>query len=413
MNKTSQTYDWKIVRFDSIVENVRESAMPEPDDSEHYIGLEHLDSGSLRVKHWGSDVTLIGQKLKMKKGDILFARRNAYLRRIAIAPHDGLFSAHGMIMRPKIDMVHPDFLPFFLVSDHFMERAIKISVGSLSPTINWSTLKKQEFTLPPLTEQKRIAKVLWAVEQSIWKTEDAIEVVERYRRTLMKHLFTYGLVSIKKARQVNIKQTRIGEIPESWNVTKLENLVRNPITYGIVQAGPHLDEGIPYIRSGDLVGGIIDTENLLMTSPEIAAHYKRTFVELNDIVFPLRGNIGEVALVKDDAVGVNLSRGNARISPSDRCDAHYLLWAIRSPQVAKEILRRTTGTTFREISLKELRKIPIPVPPLNVQEQISRILQELDIFVNSIEKHLNRLDELRKGLIQVLLGENTEMKSDV
>ena len=83
---------WKVWRFDQIAENIGERADPTTDDdSELYIGLEHMDTDSLRVRRWGSKTDLIGQKLKMRKGDILFARRNAYLKRVAITPHDAIF----------------------------------------------------------------------------------------------------------------------------------------------------------------------------------------------------------------------------------------------------------------------------------------------------------------------------------
>jgi type I restriction enzyme, S subunit len=158
--------DWRKHKFEDFVDNIREQTMPLPEDSEKYIGLEHLDSGSLHIKRWGTPIQLKGTKFKMRKGDLLFARRNAYLRRVAIAPHSGLFSAHGMVFRPKEDVILSNFLPFFLSSDSFWGRAIKISVGSLSPTINWGTLKHEEFQLPPLPEQKRLADLLWSVDKT-------------------------------------------------------------------------------------------------------------------------------------------------------------------------------------------------------------------------------------------------------
>src|SRR5207248_289923 len=80
-------------------------------------------------------------------------------------PHDGFFSAHGMILRPNQETVLPEFLPFLMISDKFMNRAVEISVGSLSPTINWTTLQFQEFVLPPLEQQRRIAEILWALDE--------------------------------------------------------------------------------------------------------------------------------------------------------------------------------------------------------------------------------------------------------
>ncbi len=153
-----------LYKFCQIAENSKEKRMPTPDDKATYIGLEHLDTGDLTVHRWGSDVEITGQKLVMHKGDLLFGRRNTYLRRAAIAPHDGLFSAHGMILHPNAEVVDPSFFPFFISSDYFMDAAIRISVGSLSPTVNWSTLKELEFSLPPMDEQRKLASLLWGFE---------------------------------------------------------------------------------------------------------------------------------------------------------------------------------------------------------------------------------------------------------
>ena len=93
------------------------------------------------------------------------AGRRAYQRKLAVAEVEGICSAHTMVFAAKPDVCLPEFLPFFLQSDRFFERAIAISVGSLSPTINWKTLAVQEFSLPPLDEQRRIAEILWAAEE--------------------------------------------------------------------------------------------------------------------------------------------------------------------------------------------------------------------------------------------------------
>ena len=164
--------EWRACRFDEIAENVGERGDPTPDDSERYVGLEHMESDSLRIRRWGSKTDLIGQKLRMRKGDILFARRNAYLKRVAIAPHDGLFSAHGLVLRPKPNAVIPEFLPFFMQSDLFMNRAIQISVGSLSPTINWKVLATQEFTIPSFQEQRRIVDLFQAYKDTLDTYQD-------------------------------------------------------------------------------------------------------------------------------------------------------------------------------------------------------------------------------------------------
>lgn len=161
-------------KFENIAINSTAKKLPEPSDNEHYIGLEHLDSGNLYVTRWGADTAPIGEKLLMKEGDVLFGKRRAYQKKVGIAPFDGIFSAHGMVLRPKEDVICKEFFPFFISSDYFLNEAIRISVGGLSPTINWKDLRVLEFELPSLEEQRVLADKLWA----------AYEVKESYKNLL-------------------------------------------------------------------------------------------------------------------------------------------------------------------------------------------------------------------------------------
>ena len=149
-------------KFDEIAINCTKKKQPTDTDRKTYIGLEHIDPENFTISRWGSDITPTGEKLVMEKGDILFGKRRAYQRKVAIAPFNGIFSAHGMVLRPKTNVIDSAFFPFFIASDQFMETAVRISVGGLSPTINWKDLKTQEFEIPPLEEQKILADKLWA-----------------------------------------------------------------------------------------------------------------------------------------------------------------------------------------------------------------------------------------------------------
>lgn len=173
-------------KFEQIAFNSKDKKKPTDEDKTHYIGLEHLDSGSLKVRRWGSENAPKGEKLIMKKGDVLFGKRRAYQKKVAIAPFDGIFSAHGMVLRPKTEVVDPEFFPLFIASDYFLDAAIKISVGSLSPTINWRDLKELEFELPSISEQKKLSKVLWNING----TRDAYRQLIQSTDELVKSQFT-------------------------------------------------------------------------------------------------------------------------------------------------------------------------------------------------------------------------------
>ncbi|TMW74614.1 type I restriction endonuclease subunit S, partial [Thauera sp. UPWRP] len=116
---------WKVWRFDQIATNVNERVdNPSESGMEHYVGLEHLDSDSLKIRRWGSPDDVEATKLVFRKGDIIFGRRRAYQRKLGVAEFDGICSAHAMVLRAKPDVVLPEFLPFFMQSDVFMNRAV-------------------------------------------------------------------------------------------------------------------------------------------------------------------------------------------------------------------------------------------------------------------------------------------------
>lgn len=177
MSTRSLKPGWKMVKFGDIAQNVAVRVDPADAKTDVYVGLEHLDPSTIHLRQWGHPSDVTGQKLAFKKGDVIFGRRRAYQRKLAVAEFDGICSAHAMVVRAKPKMIQPEFLPFFLQSDMFMERAIEISVGSLSPTINWKTLREQVFPLPPLDEQKRIAEILWAADEVLEKYESASNAI--------------------------------------------------------------------------------------------------------------------------------------------------------------------------------------------------------------------------------------------
>lgn len=148
--------DFETVRFDKIAINISERVEPKKTELTTYAGLEHLDSDNLVIERTGTPDDVIGTKLKIYKGDIIFGKRRAYLRKVAVSHFDGIASAHSMILRANEKHIEKEFLPFFMQSDAFMQRAVQISEGSLSPTIKVKTLAQQEFTLPKKEKQKEL-----------------------------------------------------------------------------------------------------------------------------------------------------------------------------------------------------------------------------------------------------------------
>ena len=173
---------WKKWRFDEFAQNISERVEPSQTDMDVYVGLEHIDPDTLHLSRHGHPSDVEGTKLRFYKGDIIFGRRRAYQRKTALATTDGICSAHAMVLRAKEDVVDPSFFPFLFHSKQFIDMAITISVGGLSPTINWKDISKQEFLLPPKSEQKRLAELLWAADEMIEKEKKELEKINEFKK---------------------------------------------------------------------------------------------------------------------------------------------------------------------------------------------------------------------------------------
>jgi type I restriction enzyme S subunit len=184
---------WHVVRFDQMAESILDRVdKPSEADVAYYVGLEHLDPESLKIRRWGTPDDVEATKLRFKPGDIIFGRRRAYQRKVAVAEFEGICSAHALVLRAREETVLKEFLPFFIQNDTFFERALSISVGSLSPTINWKTLAKQEFLIPPKDEQRRIADILWAADDTIIKWEQVLQGSIALRSSLIDTCISYN-----------------------------------------------------------------------------------------------------------------------------------------------------------------------------------------------------------------------------
>jgi type I restriction enzyme, S subunit len=178
---------------------------------------------------------------------------------------------------------------------------------------------------------------------------------------------------------------------------------RTPIVYGIVQPGPDCPGGVQFVQSRD-VGGAIDSGSLQRTSHAIAAQYRRSQIASGDILFSLRGNIGQSSLTPTELAGANIARGIARIRVGRDNDAEFVRYVLQGPSLERLIAQNANGSTFREISIEELRKLPIPAVPLREQRAIAAILRTWDDASETLTRLREMKGEQLKWLVQRLFG---------
>ena len=394
--------EWQEVTLSEVAADINERvADPSKSGYERFVGLEHLISGDLIIKLWGSTDDVTSSMKLFRKGDVLFARRNTYLRRASMADFEGICSGDAYVLRANPDLLVDGYLPLILNTSNLWDYANAHSAGGMSKRAKWRDLEKYTFPLPPIDEQRRIAEILWAAEDVIVKNEAFVAEVEHYKQLMMRDLFSKG-IGYEKFKEVK----GIGVVPNEWKIVKLQNIVASdkPITYGIVQAGPNVDDGIPYVRTGDLNDSGIDISSLLKTSRTIAQNYHRSQINEGDILFSLRGDIGKTMIVPPKLDGANISRGVARLSCSKNCDNRFLNSVFKKPNIKNRLIAVSQGSTFNEISLSELKRIEIPLPSLPEQRQIAAILSSIDDAIAAARASVEASKALKMRLINQLLS---------
>jgi type I restriction enzyme S subunit len=176
------------VLLGDVAEEVREN-YKEMDGNPAVVGLEHLIPGEIRLKEWSEDTNTTFTKA-FHKGQVLFGRRRAYLKKAAVAPVDGICSGDITVISAKQDKILPELLPFVIQNDDFFDFAVGKSAGSLSPRVKWSRLKEYEFNLPSLSQQRKLAKLLW----SFVDAKEAYEDLIRQTDELVKSQFNWNLI---------------------------------------------------------------------------------------------------------------------------------------------------------------------------------------------------------------------------
>jgi type I restriction enzyme S subunit len=346
--------NYQIYKFENIAINSNAKRMPTDADMETYIGLEHLDSGSLKVSRWGSATPIKGEKLIMQKGDVLFGKRNAYLRRTAIAPHDGLFSAHGMILRPKTNVIIPELFPHFLSSTPFYDAAIRISVGSTSPTINWRDLKELTFPVPPISEQKKIADALWAIEDALNAYRTLLASTDELVKSQFVEMFYDKGYPVKTIGDVIAKKIdRVAKVFEK-------------------------EDTIQYLDISSIDNSSKTVTGLTTYSLAEAPSRAQYVLKQGDILYStVRPNLQNIAINPYSDNNVVGSTGFCVL----RCTGvttGYMWGVINSTPFVDAMINQAYGANYPAVTDKVVHAYEIPIPPVQAQKAYEELVEQSD-----------------------------------
>lgn len=364
--KNPDKSNWETYRFDEIAKNISERVDPNNTDLEIYIGLEHIDAESIHIKRTGTPDDVDGQKLRCYPGDVIFGRRRAYQRKAAIAPADGFCSAHSLVLRANPDVIEPKLFPFFLHSDLFMHRAIDISVGSLSPTINWGTLKHQEFMLPPKYQQAQLAELLWAMDEMVEKDSEVTE----------KLSYTYS---------VYVDDLFIQHKPD-WQYIPLSKIAN--INKRSLKSNTDPNYEFQYLDIASILEPKV-INNLQKLKFAEAPSRARRIVTDNSIVLSLVRPYHKSFVLIECSNGIIASTGTAVVDIKEKYNTKFVFHQFFSRKFLMFCENRMTGTNYPSITSTDLEQFEVALP----NDDLTQIayVQKLDLLDYSIKKIKNKI----------------------
>lgn len=369
-------------RFEDIAINSTQKKKPVEEDKYHYLGLEHLDSGTFTVSRFGSDVAPIGDKLIMKKGDVLFGKRRAYQKKVAIAPFDGIFSAHGMVLRPKEDVIDKDFFPLFIASDYFLDAAIKISVGSLSPTINWRDLKELKFNLPPLPEQKKLAETLWSIVATMESYKKLLAKTDELVKAKFVEMFGDPVTNEKKLLTMKMNKVAPSESSNS-EIEKVDNKVWL-LNLDMIESNTGIVINKVYVNESEIGSSVckFDTSNVL---------YSKLRPYLNKVITPDTTGYATTELIP--------------LKPNQEIlRRKFLEILLRHNSFVNYINSKTAGTKMPRVSMDVFRNFDVIIPELRDQDTFIDFVQKSKESKSAIQSSLDSLTQVYKKIIAENLG---------
>ena len=329
------------------------------------VGLEHLIPQEIIFSGYDVDTENTFTKT-FKKGQILFGRRRAYLKKAAIADFDGICSGDITVIEAIPGKVEPLLLPFIIQNDKFFDYAVSRSAGGLSPRVKWEHLKDYEFDLPPIEEQRILADKLWAA----YRLKESYKKLLTATQEMVKSQFIEMFSDAPKVGINNLVDTVWGSSPDSK-------------TYN------DKGEGVPFYQ------GKTEFGDLYINAPVIYCTAPIKMAKANAILMSVRAPVGAVNIATQDCC---IGRGLASITPKEgKSTTMFVYYALK--YMEEDIDRLGTGSTFKAINKDSYAKIQMPDAKISEQIKFVSLAEQADKSEFELRKSIEAIDQVIKSLI--------------
>ncbi len=416
--------DWDVVKIKHL-SSVKRGASPRPIDDPKFFD-DYGDYAWVRIADVSaSDMYLLNTTQTMSAlGSSLSVK---------LEPNELFLSIAGTVGKPCINKIkaciHDGFVyfPDLKIPNKYLfyifagEQAYK-GLGKMGTQLNLNTdtvgdikvaLPKSKIDVQGIIDflDHETAKI----DSLIEKQQQLIQLLKEKRQAVISHAVTKGLNPNVPMKDSGVEW--LGEVPEHWQFPRLKQLIQygSSISYGIVQPGDALDEGVPFIQTTNISKGSFELEDFQKTSVSIESNYPRSRLEGGEVILGIRASIGAAFVVPMSFKGVNLSRGIARIIPNNLLRSDFLVWYFKSNTVDQYWGLSKQGSTFSEVSIETVRELNVVIPPLDEQETITKYLTDesnkFEKLINFAEKQKLLLLERRTALISAAVTGKIDVRN--
>ena len=378
---------WTLVAFGDVVRRSTErSSSPEAAGVDRYVGLEHLDPGELAIRRWGDVGGGTTFTSVFRPGHVLFGKRRAYLRKVAVPDFSGVCSGDIYVLESRNkDYLLPQLLPFICQTDAFFEHAIGTSAGSLSPRTNWQDLATYEFALPPPDEQRRIATTLRECDRA---TQALLGLVEAMRVAQASVFDT--LLSNSTARGVALG-TLLTEAPRNGCSAVEASTPTGHWVLGLdalTKSGYRPGRLKPVQRTAAMLSSVVEAGDLLISRSNT------------------RDRVGLPGIFNEARCDVSWPDTMMRLRPdSSVARPHFLELFLRSASGRRQIERFAAGTSasMKKVNAHAIRQLCIALPSPDSQDAMLQEVGGVMSACSSAERRLCALKRLRSTVVSSAL----------
>lgn len=380
---------WTRVAFGDVVRlSKARVADPEAAGIERVVGLEHIEPGDLRIRRWGDVADGTTFTTLFKPGQVLFGKRRAYQRKVAVADFEGVCSGDIYVLEPANDRLMPELLPFLCQTDAFFDHAVGTSAGSLSPRTNWTSLASFQFLLPPIQEQARLVETFTASHSAIEALLDARDKLEQLETASL--LTKFG--------------AKYGQNPEGYKLLPLAQLaeIRTGLAKGKPSGSATID--LPYLSVANVKDGFLDLSEVKEITVE-RNRIQRYSLKSGDVLMTEGGDLDK------------LGRGTVWQAEIPLCLHQNHVFAVRTdidlldPWFLAAIARSVYGKSYfrkcakRSSNLASINKAQVsaflvPAAPIVEQRNWLQAYQEIRRQGDRLSERIGELRAVTKRIVE-------------